>query len=352
MSHLPRYCVIGATGAVGREALAILASRGVAPSRIVAAASARSVGSSIDYPGAPLPVVLATPAAAHGCDVALLCASADVARELARPIVTQGTLVVDNSSAFRHAPDVPLVVPEVNLHSVPQGQRLIANPNCSTILLVVAVAPLRRAFGLGRLDVCTYQAVSGAGASAIHELRDGASAALHGRDQTPKVFKEPCAFNVFSHNSHVDLDTGLNGEETKIIRETRRIFADEALEVSPTCVRVPVFRAHAEAVTLTLNREVTEAEVRAALERAPGVRLIDDRARNSFPTSLKASGGDDVLVGRIRLDPASPDAVRSRRVCLFLSGDQLRKGAALNAIQIADAVLGSGAGFGASNPWQ
>lgn len=339
MNPHPRFCIIGATGAVGREALAILASRDVPATNIVAAASARSAGSAVDYPGAALPVVLATPDAARGCDVTLLCASADVSRALAKPIAASGSLVIDNSSAYRHDPDVPLVVPEVNLNAISPSHRLIANPNCSTILLVMGVAPIHRAFGVRRIDVCTYQAVSGAGAGAIHELRDGAHAALLGRDHTPRVFKEPCAFNVFSHNSPVDPQTGLNAEETKIIRETRRILGDDALEVCPTCVRVPVFRAHAEAVTLTLTRDITEVELAAALRHAPGVRLIDDRQGNSFPTSLKASGGDDVLVGRLRLDPAQPPGGRSRRVCLFLAGDQLRKGAALNAIQIADHAM-------------
>ncbi|MFA6044961.1 MAG: aspartate-semialdehyde dehydrogenase, partial [Phycisphaerales bacterium] len=257
------------------------------------------------------------------------------------PIAASGSLVVDNSSAYRHDPEVPLVVPEVNLAAIRPSHRLIANPNCSTILLVMAVSPLRRAFGVSRIDVCTYQAVSGAGAGGIHELRDGAHAALHGRDHTPRVFKEPCAFNVFSHNSHVDPHTGLNGEETKIIRETQRIFDDDTLEVCPTCVRVPVFRAHAEAVTLTLRRDISEVDLRAALQHAPGVRIIDDREGNSFPTSLKASGGDDVLVGRLRLDPGASPGDRSRRACLFLAGDQLRKGAALNAIQIADHLVAS-----------
>lgn len=334
----PKYCVVGATGAVGREALAILASRGVPASHIVAAASPRSVGTTVPYADTTLPIVLAEPRAARGCDVALLCASSDVARQLAHPMVSEGALVVDNSSAFRHDPAVPLVVPEVNLHAVQPHHRLIANPNCSTILLVMAVAPLRARFGLTRIDVATYQAVSGAGAGAMHELRDNAHATLHGHEQAPKVFKEPCAFNVFSHNSHVDESTGLNGEETKIIRETRRIFADESLEVCPMCVRVPVFRAHAEAVTLTLARDASVPEVLDALRTFPGLRIIDDRHANDFPTSLKAAHGDDVLVGRVRLDPSSPNPDRSRRVCLFLAGDQLRKGAAQNAIQIADHI--------------
>jgi aspartate-semialdehyde dehydrogenase len=335
--------VVGATGAVGREALAILESRQFPASRLRVTASERSVGKTIEYAGQNIAILPSTSDSVRGCDAALFCASSDVARRFAPECVKVGCTVVDNSSAFRSDPGVPLVVPEVNGRELAShaGPCLVANPNCSTILLVVALNPIRRRFGIRRIVVSTYQAVSGAGAAAMEELRQQAADVLAGKPAQPKVFAEPCAFNIFSHNSKVDLDSGLNGEEAKIIAESRRIWADTSIEISPTCVRVPVLRAHAEAATITLEKPASEAEVRDAFADAPGVRLVDDRANNAFPTSLKASGGDDILVGRLRIDPSAPREPdgRSRHHCLLLSGDQLRKGAALNAIQIADALL-------------
>jgi len=335
--------VVGATGAVGREALAILESRKFPASRLRVTASERSVGKAIEYAGQRVTLLPSAADSVRGCDAALFCVSSDVAKRLAPDCVKVGCTVVDNSSAFRADPAVPLVVPEVNSHELSQvsGPCLVANPNCSTILLVVALNPLRRRFGIQRIVVSTYQAVSGAGAAAMDELRQQAADVLSGKPAQPKVFAEPCAFNIFSHNSKIDLESGLNGEESKMITESRRIWADTSLEISPTCVRVPVLRAHAESAAITLEKPATEAEVRAAFADAPGVRLVDDRANNAFPTSLKASGGDDILVGRLRIDPSAPREAdgRSRHHCLLLSGDQLRKGAALNAIQIADALL-------------
>lgn len=343
ISSKHNIAVVGATGAVGREALAILESRNFPAARLRVTASERSVGKTIDYAGQRLTLVASIPESVHGCDAALFCVSSDVAKRLAPECVKVGCTVVDNSSAFRADPAVPLVVPEVNGSELASlaGPCLVANPNCSTILLVVALNPIRRRFGLKRIVVSTYQAVSGAGAAAMDELRQQAADVLAGKPIQPTVFAEPCAFNIFSHNSTIDLDSGLNGEEAKMISESRRIWADKSLEVSPTCIRVPVLRAHAEAATITLDKPASETEVRAAFAEAPGVRLIDDRANNAFPTSLKASGGDDILVGRLRVDPTAPREPdgRSRHHCLLLSGDQLRKGAALNAIQIADALL-------------
>lgn len=335
--------VVGATGAVGREALAILESRGFPADRLRVTASDRSVGKSIAYAGQTLTLAPSSPQSVQGCDAALFCVSSDVAKRLAPECVKAGCTVVDNSSAFRADPAVPLVVPEVNAHVLTSLGRpsLVANPNCSTILLVVALNPIRRRFGIQRIVVSTYQAVSGAGAAAMDELRQQAADVLAGRPAQPRVFAEPCAFNIFSHNSKIDLDSGINGEEAKMISESRRIWAESSVEISPTCVRVPVLRAHAEAATITLAKSASEAEVRSAFANAPGVRLVDDRANNAFPTSLKASGGDDILVGRLRIDPTAPREPdgRSRHHCLLLSGDQLRKGAALNAIQIADLLL-------------
>lgn len=335
--------VVGATGAVGREALAILESRNHPANHIRAVASARSAGSRIPYSGGTLTVTEAGPASFAGSKVSLFCATSDTARALAPIARAAGCAVVDNSSAFRADPSVPLVVPEVNGDEVASASQpaLIANPNCSTILMLVALEPIRRKFGIERIVVSTYQAVSGAGAAAIFELQAQAADMLAGRAPQTKVFAEPCAFNVFSHNSAMDETTGLNGEEKKMISETKRIWNDSKVEVSPMCVRVPVVRAHSESIAVTLSAPASESEVRAAFENARGVCLIDDRKANKFPTPLQASGTDPVYVGRLRADPSSKydGQGRTRNHCLFLSGDQLRKGAALNAIQIADLLF-------------
>ena len=245
-------------------------------------------------------------------------------------------------------PEVPLVVPEINgdliigtpgLTGSVNAGRIIANPNCSAIILVTALNPLHRAFGIERLVVSTYQAASGAGDAAMRELTDQSRAVLAGDAPAPEVFAEPCAFNVFSHDTPVDAGTGRNVEEQKVIDETRKIFDQADLKMSVNCVRVPLMRAHAESVNVTLGTAAAEAQVREALEGAPGVTIVDDRAANDFPASLKASGGDDVLVGRIRPDESQgTDHGAWRGFDLFIAGDQLRKGAALNALQIADLV--------------
>jgi aspartate-semialdehyde dehydrogenase len=328
-----RVVVVGATGAVGREALAVLASRGVPAARARAVASARSAGAEVPYGDGAVRVDSLSRACFAGADVALFCATSGVASEWASVAVGAGCRVVDNSSAFRADADVPLVVPEINGQLVTTGTRLVANPNCSTIIMLLALEPLRRRFGVARISVATYQAVSGAGAAGMEELGAQVRASVAGEAQECRVFGEPCAFNVFSHNSAVDPVSGLNGEEAKMIAESRRIWNDDGLGVSPTCVRVPVYRAHSQAIAVELREPANEAAVREALSRAAGVRVVDDRAANRFPTPLKATGLDDVLVGRIRRDPADGSG---RSWCLFVSGDQLRKGAALNAVQVAE----------------
>ncbi|MCC7389137.1 MAG: aspartate-semialdehyde dehydrogenase [Phycisphaerales bacterium] len=343
----PCIAVVGATGAVGREVLTLLSARGLAPHRVRALASARSAGTAIPYGDTLLPVVELTADAFRGCAVAIFAADAQTARDFAPGAVDAGCLVVDNSSAFRLHPEVPLVVPEVNGELIGRRGRLIANPNCTTIILLTALEPLRRAFGVRAIDVATYQAVSGAGLAAIDELHDQTRDALHPEtarngspngEPKPRVFAEPCAFNIFSHDSAVDPDSGVNGEERKVIDEARKIWNQPDLRVTPTCVRVPVVRAHTEAITVTLDTPATEAAVRGALAGGAGIEIVDDRAANSFPTPRKATERDPVLVGRIRPDPGErPDEHgRRRRWCLIACGDQLRKGAALNAIQIAE----------------
>lgn len=327
MSDFPLIAVVGATGAVGREALSILAARGHPGERIIALASARSAGERLPYGGAWVEVqALAEDFPA--CDAALFCASAEIARIHAPRAVAAGALVVDNSSAFRMDAAVPLVVPEINAGTI-GSSRLIANPNCSTIILLTALNPLRERFGVSRIVVSTYQAVSGAGLEAVAELQAQTRAVLDGGPARPSVFPEPCAFNVFSHESPLDPATGLNGEESKMIAESRRIWNDPDLTLIPTCVRVPVVRAHTQSAVVTLDSPATEAEVRAALATAPGVTLLDDRDHNCFPTPLGATGGDPVLAGRVRQFSPTEFGV-------LIAGDQLRKGAALNAIQILD----------------
>jgi len=336
-----QVAVVGATGAVGLEMLKILAGRGVVADRITALASERSAGRRLAYGSSTLEVREVSEASLSGADIVLLAASSDAARRWAPVAMELGADVVDNSSAFRMDAGVPLVVPEVNPEALAgsgSGARLIANPNCSTIMMLMAITPLRQRFGCRRLVVSTYQAVSGAGAAAMDELTSQTRTVLGGGEPTPEVFGEVCAFNVFSHDSELDPVTGRNREEEKLIQETRKIWGDDSVEVTATCVRVPVLRAHTESINVTLGEPATEAQVREAIGGFPGVELLDDRAANRFPTPLRASGRDEVLVGRIRHDGgATPDPQgRSDRFDLICCGDQIRKGAALNAIQIAE----------------
>ena len=241
--------------------------------------------------------------------------------------------MIDNSSAFRMDPETPLVVPEINAAAIAGHRGIIANPNCAAIISILPLWPLHQVNRIRRLTLATYQAASGAGAAAMAELLDATRAYLDGRAHTPTVLPHPYAFNLFSHNTDIDEDTGYNGEETKVIRETRKIFADPDIRISATCVRVPVLRAHAVAVNAEFDRPITPAEVRTILATAPGVRLVDDAQRNHFPMPLEASGKDDILVGRIRQDISDPSF---RSIAMFVAGDQLLKGAALNAVQIAE----------------
>jgi aspartate-semialdehyde dehydrogenase len=343
MSVDKRFVIVGATGAVGQEMLAILAQRQHPAEAIRLLSSARSAGTTFEYLGQALAVEELRPDSFRPGEVALFSAGAGVSWEFAPTAVESGATVIDSSPAYRMDSNVPLVVPEINGNELKRrgGPGIIANPNCSTVVLLMGVNPLRQAFGIDRMVVSTYQAASGAGAAAMQELETQTGVVLAGAEPVPEVFAEPCAFNVFSHDTRVDEATGRNVEEQMIIDEMRKIWGDHLIRVSVTCLHVPVMRAHAESVNVTLDEPATEAEVREELEGASGVRIVDDRAGSDFPTSLKASGEDDVLVGRIRPDESQEWVVQAKVRAfwgydLLVCGDQLRKGTALNALQIAD----------------
>jgi aspartate-semialdehyde dehydrogenase len=250
--------------------------------------------------------------------------------------VRQGAVAVDNSSAFRMEPGVPLVVPEVNPAAIPQHMGIIANPNCVAIVAVMALWPLHRHNRIRRVIAATYQAASGAGAAAMEELRASTAAYLAGHEYRHRVLAHPYAFNLFSHDTKVDPATGYNEEEIKVMRELRKIMALPELRVGITCVRVPVLRAHSIALTVEFEQPISPNSAREVLASAPGVRIVDDVAGNHFPMPIEASGEDEVLVGRIRQDVSDPSGCS---LALFVGGDQLLKGAALNAVQIAEKLV-------------
>ncbi len=335
----PAVAIVGATGAVGIELMRCLEARGFPLKHLRLLASARSAGKRLPFKGETLPVELLTEASFEGIDVALFSAGKAVSQRYAPIAVRAGALVVDNSSAFRMDPDVPLVVPEVNGSDLALHSGIIANPNCVAAIATVALAPLHRAHPIRRLTASTYQAASGAGAAAMEELRESTAAYLRGEAFAPKIMKHPYAFNLFSHDADVDPQSGYNGEELKFVAETRRILATPALPIGITCIRVPVLRAHAMALTVEFDAAVTPEAARLLLAQAPGIRVVDDRAGNHFPMPSEASGEDDVLVGRVRQDFGDPSG---RTLALFVAGDQLLKGAALNAVQIAEMLLAAG----------
>ncbi len=330
--------VMGATGAVGQVMLEILAERDFPVNELRLLASSRSAGRRIDFRGESLTVQELTAESFDGIDLVLSSAGGSLSRRFAPAAVEAGAVVVDNTSAFRMAPEVPLVVPEVNAGDLAAHKGIVANPNCSTIIMVVPLWPLHHAHRVRRVVVSTYQAISGAGAKAMEELVEQTREVLADKPAVPRELPYPIAFNLFSHNTEID-EHGYCEEEVKMIRETRKMFHDDSILVSPTCVRVPVLRAHSEAMTVEFEEPVSEEEVRRILGEAPGVALVDDREANHFPMPLEASGRDEVLVGRVRQDLSRPDGTG---VSLFLCGDQLRKGAALNAVQIAEALAEGG----------
>jgi len=327
--------IAGVTGAVGQELLKILDERDFPVDTLKVLASSRSAGKRISFKGKEYVVEQLTKDSFRGIDIALFSAGGSRSKEFAPAAVDAGAVVVDNSSAFRMEPNVPLVVPEINPQKIKEHKGIIANPNCSTIIADVPVWPLHKANPVKRMVVSTYQAASGAGYQAMLELENQTREILEGKEPSCKVFPYQIAFNVFCHNSEID-STGYNLEEVKMVKETQKIFDCPDIAITCTCVRIPVFRAHCESINLEFTDPITPDQVRDLLSTAPGVSIIDDRQNNRFPMPIDATGKDDIFVGRIRQDLSIPD---NRGINLWVAGDQLRKGAALNAVQIAEKLL-------------
>ena len=335
-SSAPVVAVVGATGAVGVELMQCLEQRKFPLSSLRLFASARSAGKTLPFRGKPVVVEELTEDSFRGVNIALFSAGGAQSKKYAPAAVRHGTVVVDNSSAFRMDADVPLVVPEINPEALRKHKGIIANPNCSTIISITPLWPIHKINPIKRLIVSTYQAASGAGAAAMEELRESTRAYLEGREYQNTVLPHPYAFNLFSHNSKMDPSIGYNEEEVKVIRETHKIYGDSSIRISATCVRVPVLRAHSIAINFECERPITPEQVRDIMQTAPGVKVVDDVERNYFPMPKDASGQDPILVGRIRKDLSDPSG---HSVAMFVAGDQLLKGAALNAVQIAELLL-------------
>lgn len=325
-----RVAILGATGAVGTELLMLLAERNFPIAHLKLLASPRSAGQRLLFKGEELAIEAVHERSFDDIDLVLASAGGSISQAWAEAIVKAGAVMIDNSSAFRMDPDVPLMVPEVNPQAAATHQGIIANPNCTTILMNVAVFPLHQVQPVRRIVAASYQSASGAGARAMAELKTQSQAVLDGQAAKPEIFPHPIAFNVFPHNSPLN-DLGYCEEEMKMVNETRKIFDAADLRITATCVRVPVLRAHSEAVNLEFDAPFRVEQAREILRQAPGIKLVEDWRANHFPMPVEASGQDAVLVGRIRQDLSNPNGLE-----LWLSGDQIRKGAALNAVQIAE----------------
>jgi aspartate-semialdehyde dehydrogenase len=325
-----RVAILGATGAVGTELLDLLSERNFPLAELKLLASPRSAGEKLSFAGEKLVVEAVGDRSFDNIDLVLASAGGSISKAWADKIVDAGAVMIDNSSAFRMRPDVPLVIPEVNPGAAAQHQGIIANPNCTTILMAVAIYPLHQVQPIRRIVAATYQSASGAGARAMEEVKVQAQAILNGEEPKSEIFPYPLAFNLFPHNTPIN-DQGYCEEEMKMVNETRKIFVAPNLRITATCIRVPVLRAHSEALNLEFESPFAVAQAREILSHAPGVKLVEDWQANHFPMPSEASGQDEVLVGRIRQDISDPNCLE-----LWLSGDQIRKGAALNAIQIAE----------------
>ena len=333
MSNQIRVAILGATGAVGTELLELLQSRNFPLADLKLLASPRSAGRTLSFRGEELLVEPVSEKSFENVDVVLASAGGSTSKAWAPKAVESGAVVIDNSSAFRMNPNVPLVIPEVNPDAAATHQGIIANPNCTTILMAVAVWPLHQVQPVQRIVAATYQSASGAGMRAMEELKKQTQAILQGETPTTESFPYPLAFNLFPHNTPLN-EQGYCEEEMKMVNETRKIFNAPKLRVSATCVRVPVLRAHSEAINLEFAQPMPVAKAREVIANAPGVRLVEDWQANYFPMPMDASGRDEVLVGRIRQDLSHPCGLE-----LWLCGDQIRKGAALNAVQIAELLV-------------
>ena len=341
MSNAERRCtvaVVGATGAVGETMLNILAERQFPVGELVALASERSAGGEVDFAGRKVKVQDLATFDPKGVDIALFSAGGGVSKEYGPKFAAAGAVVIDNSSAFRYDDDVPLVVSEVNPEAAKRRPRgIIANPNCSTMQMLVALAPIHRAVGIERINVATYQSVSGGGRSALEELGRQTAALLSFQAPDPQRFPVQIAFNLIPHIDDF-LDNGFTKEEMKLVWETRKILGDESIQVNPTAVRVPVFYGHSEAVHLETREKLSAAQARELLAAAPGIEVVDEHAPGGYPTPVThASGNDAVYVGRIREDISHP-----RGLDLWVVSDNIRKGAALNAVQLAELVAAEG----------
>lgn len=328
-----RLAILGATGAVGTEILELLIERRFPLSSLKLLASPRSAGKTLTFGGETLEIEAVNENSFQDVDIVLASAGGSTSKAWAKTIVESGATMIDNSSAFRMDAGVPLVVPEINPESAAAHRGIIANPNCTTILLGVAIWPLHRVQPIKRVVVSTYQSASGAGARAMEEVKTQAGAILQGSAPPTESFPYPLAFNLFPHNTPIN-EAGYCEEEMKMVNETRKIFNEPALKLSATCVRVPVLRAHSEAVNLEFDRPFDPALARELIQKAPGVKLVEDWQKNYFPMPIDATGQDDVLVGRIRRDLSHENGLE-----LWLCGDQIRKGAALNAVQIAELLV-------------
>jgi aspartate-semialdehyde dehydrogenase len=333
LSDSYRVAVLGATGAVGTELLELLDSRNFPLQELKLLASPKSAGTKLKFRGEDITVAAVDDDSFKGVDIVLASAGGSTSKALSEQIVAAGAVMIDNSSAFRMRPDVPLIVPEVNPEAAAQHRGIIANPNCTTILMAVAVYPLHQVQPIQRIVASTYQSASGAGARAMVEVQTQTQAILNGETPKTEIFPYPLAFNLFPHNTPIN-ELGYCEEEMKMVNETRKIFDAPDLRVTATCVRVPVLRAHSEALNLEFSSPFAVAKAREILAQALGVKLVEDWNANYFPMPIDASGQDDVLVGRIRQDISNPNALE-----LWLCGDQIRKGAALNAVQIAELLV-------------
>jgi len=328
-----RVAILGATGAVGTELLELLAERQFPLASLKLLASERSAGKTVQFQGETLKIEAVGDRSFDNIDIVLASAGGSRSKQWAPNIVEAGAVMIDNSSAFRMDPTVPLVVPEVNPEAAAQHRGIIANPNCTTILMNVAVYPLHQVQPIQRIIAATYQSASGAGAMAMEEVKQQTQAILNGETPPTNAFPYPLAFNLFPHNTPIN-DQGYCEEEMKMVNETRKIFGEPNLRVSATCIRVPVLRAHSEAINLEFAEPFSPDQAREILKSAPGVQLVEDWNANYFPMPMDATGQDPVLVGRIRQDISHPNGLE-----LWICGDQIRKGAALNAVQIAELLV-------------